>query len=356
MTVPGLRHGDPIGIDRAAVSPDAVGVPKAGDRGSSQAMTIDRLARWLLVAVALDLLVTRLVVRLAMFIPKDEPWATTARVLGRLGAATDVLVPIVGVLLLGALLMRAAHGGRVVERVTLLAVGLAAAGGFALVVLPTTPGLVMAIDLFAGVAAVGAVLALRHRDVVSPLVRLGLVALAAALVLVALGRALGVAEALGWVARAGSGAAAGATVGVWAQLAFVTGAGLIGLGGILAGRASGSVSRRHLALASAAAFAVAAAWVRAPATWDSLTIWSLGLGGAVPALLVAVVLGLVIAGLPSLFRASPMVALGAAIVMAAGVGLAASGLVFAGLLGLIVAGSDTSGDRAEEAPTARTVR
>lgn len=350
MAVPITRHEEPTGTAGVwgPTSDDGPGLGTASGRVEVPATTVDRLARWLLVAVVLDLLVTRLVVRLAMFIPRDEPWATPARLLGRLGAATDVLVPIVGVLLLGALVVRAARGARLDERATLMAVGLAAIGGFALVVVPPTPGLLLAIDLCLGAAVVGAAIGLRHQDADPPLVRPGLVALAAALLLVAVGRTLGAAEATGWSGVSGSGATAVA-VDVWAQLAFVTGAGLIGMGGVLAGRASGTISRRRLVLALAVVLVSAAGWMRAPASWDSLTIWSLGLSGVVPALLVACVLGLVIVGLPSLYRVAPTVAVGAAIVMASGVGLAASGLVLAGLLGLVVAGSRDDHGRATAA-------
>lgn len=353
MAVPVARQEEPTGTAGAwgSMSGDAAGIVTARGHAPARTATIERLARWLLIAVVLDLLVTRLVVRLAMFIPRDEPWATPARMLGRLGAATDVLVPIVGVLLLGALLVRAARGGRVTERATLAAVAMATAGGFALVIVPPTPGLLLAIDLSVGIAAAGAALALRHQSVGPFLVRPGLLALAAALVLVAVGRTLGVAEAMGWPVASGSGAAAGVVLSVGAQFAFVTGAGLIGMAGILANHASGTVSRRRLAIALAVVLVAAAAWVRAPASWDSLAIWSLGLSGAVPAVLVAVVLGLLVGGLPPLYRREPMIAVGASIILTAGVGLAASGLVLAGLLGLVVAGSrDDVRRSAAEAP------
>lgn len=329
------------------------GLAATPGRASAQGLTVGRLARWLLVAVVLDLVVTRLVVRLAMFVPKEEPWATMARALGRLGAATDVLVPIVGVLLLGALALRAARGGGTAERVTVLAVCLAAACGFALVVVPPTPGVLLAIDLVVGVAALGAALGvarLRPESMLarpgSVLVRPGLVALATALVLTAGARALGVIEAMGWPIPPGWGAATGAVTDVWAQLVFVTGAALVGMAGVLEGRTSRSLSRRRAALAFGVALVLLVAWLRAPASWDSVAIWSLGLGGAVPAVIVAVVVGLLLAGLPPLHRRMPMVAVGAAIVIASGVGLAASGLVLAGLLGLLVARQSDPTNRA----------
>lgn len=348
MAVPTTCHEALAGTTGAwgSMSADGPGLGTAPGRVEVPPTGVDRLARWLLVAVVLDLLVTRLVVRLAMFIPRDEPWVTPARVLGRLGAATDVLVPIVGVLLLGALVVRAARGGCPVdERATLVAVSLGAIGGFALVLVPPTPGLVLAIDLCLGASVVGAAFGFRHQDAGPSLVRPGLVALAAALLLVAVGRTLGAVEAIGWSGASGSGAAAGSAVGVWAQLAFVTGAGLVGMGGVLAGRASGTLTRRRLLVALAVVAVSAAGWMRGSASWDSLTIWSLGLSGVVPPLLLAFVLGLVIVGLPSLYRDAPRVAVGAAIVMASGVGLAASGLVLAGLLGLVVAGSRGDGGR-----------
>lgn len=316
------------------------GLAATPGRASSQGLTVERLARWLLVAVVLDLIVTRLVVRLAMFVPKEEPWATMARALGRLGAATDALVPIVGVLLLGALSLRAARSGGTAERVTVVAVCLAATGGFALVVVPPTPGVLLAIDLVVGVAAIGAALGVARLPLGSVLVRSGLVALATALALTAGARALAVIEAIGWPIPSGWGAATGAVIDVWAQLAFVTGAVLVGLAGVLEGRTSRSPSRTRAALAVGVTMVLLAAWLRAPASWDSVAIWGFGLSGAVPSALVAVVVGLLLAGLPPLHRRMPMVAVGASTVLAAGIGLAASGLVLAGLLGLLVAASE----------------
>ena len=230
-------------------------------------VAVDRLARWLLMAVVLDLLVTRFVVRLAIFIPKGEPWATLSGVLGRVGATTDVLVPIVGVLVLAALLAQSSRAGRRGEQAMLVAVTLVALGGFALVILPATPGTVLAMDVL--IVAVAATAGRSWgRGTSPPLARMGMVALAAAIALAALGRALAVAVAIGGpVAGASSG---GPTLGAVAQFAFVIGAALIGLGGIIDGGRDGKAVRRWVVLGAGTALILVVAWMRAPAAWDSL--------------------------------------------------------------------------------------
>ena len=49
---------------------------------------------------------TRIVARLAIFVPKGDPWATASAVLGRVGSVADVLVVIAGIAALGVLLSR----------------------------------------------------------------------------------------------------------------------------------------------------------------------------------------------------------------------------------------------------------
>jgi hypothetical protein len=73
-------------------------------------------------------------------------------------------------------------------------------------------------------------------------------------------------------------------------------------------------------------------------------IWSLGLAGSAPPLVVALALGLGTAGVPLLARRAPAAAAGAAIAILAGHGLAASGLLLAALLGIVVAGTRPVGD------------
>lgn len=322
-------------------------VRPAGDAGSArrpiEGVAVDRFARWLLAAVVLDLVVTRFIVRLAIFIPKGEPWATLSGVLGRIGAATDVLVPIVGVLVLAALLAQTRGTGRRGEPAMLAAVALVALSGFALVVIPTTPGLVLATDLLIiGVAAAAGLRSWR-RGAGPVLARMGIVALAVAIALLALARAVGVVAAISTPVPGSLNVSP--TLSAVAQLAFVIGAGLIGVCGIVDRGEARPPMRRWVVLGAGTALIVVLAWVRAPAAWDSLMIWSLGLSGAVPVPIVALAFGLVVAGLAGLHRRAPGLAVGASIVLASGIGLAASGLVLAGLLGLIVAASDEASGR-----------
>jgi hypothetical protein len=297
--------------------------------------TVDRLARWLLLAVAFDLVLTRFVVRLAMFVPKGEPWASLGAVLGRVGAAADALVPIVGVLLLGALLLRSGRVGGRLEPAILVGIGAVAAGGLALVVLPPTPIGVLALDaLVACLALAAGVRLLRVGGGVPRIALAGLASLAAALGLAAGARIVG----------AEAGGEAGLAVDALGQLAFVVGAALVGVAGAADVRRSTvgapRVRARRLAAAGGlVALVVLAGGAGAPLMWGSLAIWSVGLTAVVPTPLVALAAGLAVAGLPGLHGRAPAAAIGASVVLLAGYGLAASGLVLAGLLGLVVAGS-----------------
>lgn len=313
---------------------DAVAAAPTRHRASfADAAAIDWLARLLLVAVALDLLVTRLIVRLAIFVPKGEPWATISGGLGRFGAATDALAPLVGLLLLAALLLLAGRAGRRGEALILVALAVVAAGGFALIHLPSRPAVVLVLDSLVVTVAVGS--AVRVCRAGGPIVaRTGLVALAAATALAAIGHAVDLAGIL-----AGSSGASALTLLAVGQLAFVGGAALVGLAGVFAMMRPGEFRGRHIAVGVSAALLAALAAAGAPATSGAIMIWSIGLTGAVPVLVVAVALGLAVAGLPTLHRKAPTLAIGASIVLCSGYGLAASGLVLAGLLGLVVAGS-----------------
>ena len=298
---------------------------------------VDRLARWLLVAVALDLILTRLVVRLAIFIPKGDPWATLSAVLGRIGAATDVLVPLVGLLLLGALLLRAGRRHDRAEQALIVLIAVVAAGGLALVYLPPTPLVAIVLDLVVVAVAIGAGLGIRGQVRAPRIARLGMVSLAGAVALAATARAVdGVGVVAGLVQ--GSPSVVGAPVtGALGQVAFVVGAALLGLGGIVA-MPPAAVRRGWLAVIGlAAALSVLAFAIRAPATWGALAIWSMGLPGGIPAPAIAIAVGLAVAGLPLLYRREPGMAVGASIIILAGYGLAASGLALAALLGLVVA-------------------
>jgi len=304
----------------------------------ADADSIDWLARLLLIAVALDLIVTRFVVRLAIFVPKGDPLAMLSVALGRIGAAIDAFVPLAGLLLLGALLVRVGRTGRRGEAVTLVALAVVAAGGFALIHFPPRPAVMLVLDSLVVAIAVGA--AIRARDARGPVVaRVGLVALAAAVATAGAGRAVDlVGVTAGWGANGPSGAFVLASVAI-GQVAFVGGATLVGLGGLVGLRRSDPSRGRFAALGLASALIVLVAAAQAPATWGALAIWSIGLAGAVPAPIVAVALGLAVAGLPVLHGRAPALAIGASLVLLSGHDLAASGLVLAGLLGLVVARS-----------------
>jgi hypothetical protein len=313
--------------------------PRPGPADPADLAIARALAGWLLAALALDLVVTRFVVRLAMFVPKDEPWASVGAVFGRLGAGVDALVPIVGVILLGALLARSGRLGGRVDRAILVGIGVVAAGGFALVAFPATPTVVLALDALVVVlaGATGARMLRRRGDL--PVVALaGLVLLAGAVALAATARITGAV----W------DGAAGLAVDAGGQLAFVGGAGLVGLAGVASLATPGSAPRRTVPLVGIGvlvALVILGAGMRAPLMWGSLAIWSVGLAGAVPGGLVAVAAGLAVAGLPALHRRAPLAAIGASVVLLAGYGLAASGLVLAGLIGLVVAGLPANRER-----------
>lgn len=302
------------------------------------AEAIEWLARLLLVAVALDLVVTRFVVRLAIFAPKGEPLATLSSALGRIGAAMDAFVPLVGLLLLGALLATAGRRDRRGEAVSLVAVAVVAAGGFALIHLPPRPEVMLVLDALVVAIAFGA--ALRVRSTTGPVVaRIGFVLLAGAIAAASIGHAVDLfGVAAGW-----SDTEPGGTSGLWfvtvGQLMFVLGAALVGLAGVVDLRRRGPARGRLVALGLASAIVVLVAAGQAPATWGALSIWSIGLAGAVPAEVIGVALGLAVAGLPVLHRRTPALAIGASLVLLSGYDLAASGLVLAALLGLVVAGS-----------------
>lgn len=289
------------------------------------------LAGWLLAAVAVDLVVTRLVVRLAIFIPKGEPWATVAEWLGRLGAMTDVLVPLVGVLVLASLLFRAGQRSTT-DRLLVIGVVVVAATGLALLIAAPSPSVAVAVDLAIVLIAAGAMLTWRPSPVVPRLAALGIVALAASMAAAALVRAMDVAAVL---------PALGAWIAVAGQVAFVAGAVLLGVSGLTGDQVRARrwpVARTLLAMGLA--LVVILAELRAPAHVGQIVIWGIGLTGIVPLLVLAVAVGLVVVGVPGVYRRAPAVAIGGSILLLSGYGLAASGLVLSGLLGLLIARED----------------
>ncbi len=336
-----------VAVGRPVAAGSDINAPTTTDSRVITVDTVDRLGQWLLAAVAVDLLLTRFLVRLAIFIPKGEPWASIGAVLGRFGAVADAIVPIVSILMLVALLARAGRRDRrdAVLRVALLvALLVVAVTGIALAYLPASVLVVLLIDLL----VVGIALAAGWRFVRDPGMpagaRIGLVSLALALALAATARVVEVAPALAGSHGAIWDSRASLWIGAVGQLAFVIGAAVIGLAGLIIARGRDQTGRRAMlaGLLAGLVFGLAAAF--APLTWGALVIWSIGLTGVVPAPVVGLALGLALAGLPALHRRARAVAVGASIVLISGYGLAASGLVLAGLLGLIVArgaGPDT---------------
>jgi len=312
--------------------------------GEIERRTIDQLARWLLFVVALDLVLTRFLVRLAIFVPKDGPFATVAAALGRVGAAVDVLVPIVAGILLGALLLRAGRAGGAIERASLVGVMVVAVGGLALVVVSPAPMVVAVLGLLVGVVAIIAGLRLAANDAIPSGARIGLGLLAAAVACAAIAPALDASGIAATGGLAGTGDVArpdgvsGLSLMIIGQLAYLAGAITVGLAGVLGAGRHGGLDRRTVSLAVLVATVLLAAATAAPSTWAALAIWSVGLSGVIPGYVAAIALGLVVAGLPAFHRQASTAAIGAAIVLLAGYGLAASGLVVASLLGLVVAG------------------
>lgn len=302
--------------------------------------TVARLSRWLLLAVGLDLILGRLVVRLTIFIPKDESLATVGAVVGRIAAATDVLVPIVGVLLLGALLLRAGRNADPIERVLLVGLSVVAGGGLLIAYVPPTPGIVVTLDLLVAAVAIMSGIRIGRPSGAPILARVGLVALAGTIAAAAIGRLVGVAGFVAGPGQAWPSEEVGLTAGAVGQVAFVVGAALVGLAGIRIQDLSARPARVPAVVGVAVAIVVMLAGVGTPATWGVLEIWSLGLTGLVPAPAIALALGLAVGGLPALYGRAPAAAVGASIVLFAGYGLAASGLILAALLGLIVASDD----------------
>lgn len=302
---------------------------------------VTRISAWLLAALAVDLLVTRFLVRLAIFVPKGEPWSTLGSLLGRIGAATDALVPLVGLLLLVALLLEVGRRRDPRDGLLLMGVAVVAAGGLAMVAFPPTPAVAFGLDLVVVLVALGAGLRLGGLPGVAGPVRVALVilslALALALALAAAGRLVGHA---GWsLPTAGNGGDAAPSLLLTGagEILFVAGAALLGLAGLVLSARRGLPVRGYVMGGLVVGIVTLAPALFAPGIWGSLLIWGLGISGWVPALVAAGAIGLAAGGLPALYRVAPGPSMGAAIVLFAGYGLAASGLVLAGLLGLIVA-------------------
>ncbi len=322
MTDTARRFGRTVSVE-VATGPSHASVTGTGRVDDAVGIA----GRWLLLAVALDLVMTRIVVRLAIFVPKGDPWATASAVLGRVGAVADVLVVIAGIAALVVLLLRAGRGS-IADRLLGLATAVIAAAGFALLVIPLTPEIAAVLDaLIVGIALV-AVTAWRPAPTVPRIAQLGLVALGVSVAAPAAARLLtGDLSTIGsWVVIAG-------------QWAVPLGAVALGAAGLMGHAHRGIWRPAVLAGVVVAALLLAAAW-RSPTYTNQLLIWSLGIAGAVPLPVLAVAAGLAIAGIPALARRAWRLAVGGTIVFLAGPGLVASGLVLASLVGLLVARLD----------------
>ena len=289
------------------------------------------IAAWLLVALGVDLLVTRVLLRLAIFIPKDDAVAAIVGLVARGGAVVETLVAILTLVLLVAIL--SVPMVSVAGRLGLAATAAVAIGGLVLLVTPITPVIAMIVASLVIIAASALVVAAIRGGPApeSP----GVALLGAAIALPAAARLAAAAGALTEAPWTGSLGAISNTLGAWT---FLAGAGLVGVGGL--GGQSGRTGRRPRAvLAGGLVGGIAGLFALVqPVTAQQLLIWSLGLPSLVHPVVMAAIAGLAAAGLLALPPERRLAGTGLGIVLLAGYGLAASSLLLAGLLGLTVTG------------------
>jgi hypothetical protein len=291
------------------------------------------VAGWLLAATALDLIVTRLGSRLMIFVPKDPALAGPASAVGRLAAFADALVPVVGLVLLVALIAGAASAG-VAHRLALAGTaGVAVAGVLAIAVSPST-WFGAGTDLLVIGALVGFAAQLVRGERRLSSLRAAALALAGAAGFAALARLV---EALGALAPGGGVPFVETGLRTAGEILFVFGAAAAGWAGLRPARRAGIVPRWAVGAGVVVAALLLVATAFAPSMADMILTWSLGLSGALPAAFYAAAAGLVVAGLPSLAATRREAAIGLGIVILAGNALSASGLLLAGLLGIAVA-------------------
>lgn len=378
-------------IDRIAAARAVVPARLAGTATAGAAAVLPSAAVWLVAALAVDLVVTRFLLRLAVFVPKSDLAAAVVGPLARGGAVVENVVALLGLVILG-LLVGSSLGfdrrqpplpGRrgLAWRIGLAATMAVAGVGLVLLAVPTTPALVVGIGAaiaFAALAFLPAVLRGRDR-----LEIVGLALLAGGLAAAGLGRALEAASGLSRSTDLGSGAPssvlgdgaaavaaslsnplgfdlprAALVVLAGGQAFYVLGAGILGLAWLAAAWRSTGRNRWLLSGGLAAAITLVAL-VRAPTTSGMLLIWTLGLTAAVPLLLVPLVLGLAVAGLGLQLTSAPRRAIGPAMILLAGATPATSSLLLAALLGLALAGLDpydgrSAGARVERRPPSTT--
>lgn len=326
------------------------------------------LAGWLVVVLGIDLVVTRLLLRLAVFVPKSELAAAVIGPLARGGAVVENVLSLLALVLLGALVLWASGASAVLATpsatpATPLAapftapslawrLGLAATiglagGGLLLLAVPLTPLLVLGLGASLATAALfflPAALAGRNW-----LERIGLGLLTASLVATGLGRGLEGLEALLGAAAlprpepdAPGGLPAEPTLLlVGGQTAYLLGAVALGLAGLAMARRH-ATRRRWLLLGAIVALVALVAAVRAPTTSGILLIWMIGLAGVAPLGLVAIAAGLVVAGLGLAQAVSARRAMGPILLVLAGATPATSSLVLVALLGLALTGAGTT--------------
>lgn len=317
-------------------------------------------AVWLAVALAVDLVVTRFLLRLAVFVPKSELAAAVVGPIARLGAIVENLVALLALVTLGLLVGAAVSRGHgptafappssAVWRIGLAATIVVAVGGLVLLVAPPDPILVAGLGASLVVAVLGfgpSGLAGRTR-----LEALGLGLLAGSLLATGLGRGLAAGSSLApgvLVSRVGAAAfepdhASPALLAVLGgQLAFAGGALAVGLAGLRAGGRRGT-GWRWLLLGILVSSVALVAVGRAPMTSGMLVIWTLGLSGVVPLGVVAAGLGFVVAGLGHSLTVDRHRALGPTLIVLAGATPATSSLVLAALLGLALSGARSDVD------------
>ncbi|HWP62994.1 MAG TPA: hypothetical protein VNO86_05945 [Candidatus Binatia bacterium] len=353
-----------VGTDGGSRASDGGSRPSVGREAAERAsrpsaapaaLVLWTAVTWLAVALAVDLVVTRFLLRLAVFVPKSELAAAVVGPVARLGAVVENLVALLALAVLGLLVGAAVSRGHgpttlappssVVWRIGLAATIVVAVGGLALLVAPPDPIVVAGLgaSLVVGVLGFGpAALVGRTR-----LEALGLGLLAGSLLATGLGRGLAAGSILApgvLVSQAGAAAfdpghASPALLAVLGgQLAFAAGALAVGLAGL---RASGGrrTGWRWLLLGILVSAVALVAVGRAPTTSGMLVIWTLGLSGVVPLGFVAAGLGLVVAGLGRSLTVDRRRALGPTLIVLAGATPAASSLVLAALLGLALSGA-----------------
>lgn len=317
------------------------------------AAAVPVLSGWLLVVVGTDLFVTRLVLRLAIFVPKSDATAAVVGTLARAGATVDTLVPIIALLLLGALLLATDPSRAPIPwRFGLVAAAGVAAGGIALTVLPRTPAGMAALQSLVAVAALLLVLP-GVRSSEGAVLRIALIALGGAVALAAAARVIEAVAALAGPSVDGP-AASSLAVFLGGELAFIGGAIVVGLAGFRSVAVGSWAFRVGLVAGIVAAGVLSGASLFVPATAGILLIWSVGLvSGLLPLAVVGVAAGFALGGLVALASVRRGLAVGLGIVLLAGYGLAASGLVLAGLLGLATAGQALVAGGSGSSPAAR---